>query len=74
MIGSQLRRLLVHVLGLSALAALTGCQTTASGGTDVACRAFGPISWAKADTVETVHQVQGHNAAWTALCPRKPSQ
>jgi hypothetical protein len=56
---------------LATAAALAGCQTTASVGTDVSCRAFGPIGWSRNDSVETVHQVRGHNAAWQAICAQE---
>lgn len=57
-------------LAMTALLMLTACQTTASVGTDTSCRAFGPIGWSRGDSVETVHQVRGHNAAWRELCAR----
>lgn len=49
---------------------LPGCATTtASVGTDaVACSAFEPIRWSKADTDATIRQAKEHNAAWAALC------
>lgn len=53
---------------IAATAALAGCQTTGTGGTDLSCRVFEPIAWSASDTVETVRQVRGHNAAWSALC------
>lgn len=60
---------IVRGTGLVALALLTAaCQTTATVGTDVACRAFGPIEWSRMDTIETVKQVRGHNAAYFSLC------
>jgi len=44
---------------------LASCARTV----DTACTAFAPITYsAAADTADTVHQVRGHNAAWTALC------
>lgn len=45
-----------------------GCQTTATGGTDLSCRAFKPIHWSRADTPGTARQARSHNAAWTSLC------
>lgn len=48
---------------------LAGCQTIATVATDdVACRAFGPISYSSQDTAPTVRQIRGHNAAWDAAC------
>lgn len=55
------------LLALS-LAVMAGCQTTASSAIDTSCGAFGPITWSRSDTVETVHQVRGHNAAYRSLC------
>jgi hypothetical protein len=60
---------------LTPLAILPGCATTtASVGTDtVACSAFEPIRWSKADTDATIRQAKEHNAAWIILCAsRKP--
>lgn len=54
------------------LAAIPGCTTTGSGVTTdpsrVACQSFSPVYWSQNDTVETVKQVQEHNASWKALC------
>lgn len=47
---------------------LAACQTTPTAGTDVSCRAFGPITWSARDTAPTVRQIRGHNAAWDAVC------
>jgi hypothetical protein len=68
------RRAMRAMLPLMPLLILTGCATTtASVGTDaVACSAFEPIRWSKADTDATIRQVKGHNAAWAAICqPRR---
>jgi hypothetical protein len=58
------------------LAVLTQCQTTGSGATTdaaaVACTAFAPIYWSARDTAKTVAQIKEHNAAWAALCRRRP--
>jgi hypothetical protein len=35
---------------------------------DTACLAFGPITYSKADTDETIEQVRRFDAAWRALC------
>ena len=61
---SLMRSLLPALLALM----LSGCQTTPTGGTRVACAAFGPITYADADTPETIDQIVGHNAAWDAIC------
>jgi hypothetical protein len=52
---------------------LAGCATTtASVGTDaVACSAFEPIRWSKADTHATIRQAKEHNAAWRTICIKK---
>lgn len=67
---SFVRRAMRAGLLLTPLAILTGCATTtASVGTDaVACSAFEPIRWSKADTDATIRQAKEHNAAWAALC------
>lgn len=50
---------------------LTACQqTTRTGGAEVLCVGFQPITYADADTRETVRQIIGHNAAWGSLCGR----
>lgn len=39
----------------------------------VACESFEVIEYSRLhDTVETIVQVQGHNAAYEALCGNKP--
>jgi len=48
---------------------LSSCQTTSTGGTEVACQAFEPITYSSRDTAETRRQIVGHNAAFDALCP-----
>lgn len=48
---------------------LGGCATTtASGGTDVFCRASQPIRWSQADTDDTIRQAKAHNAVGRKLC------
>lgn len=32
------------------------------------CTAFGLITYAKADTDETIRQIKAHDAAWRAMC------
>jgi hypothetical protein len=44
-----------------------GCQTTASGGTEV-CSVWKSILWSKKDTPETIDGVKGNNAARKAWC------
>ena len=48
---------------------LAGCSQHVTSGTDIACQAFGPISWSRHDTPPTQRQIVSHNAAWTATCP-----
>lgn len=50
------------------LLGLTACQTTGTGGTEIACRSFRAIDWSRRDTVETQKQVRGHNATGKAVC------
>ncbi len=35
---------------------------------DTACTAFGPLTFSRVDTPETVNEILAHNAAWEALC------
>jgi hypothetical protein len=35
---------------------------------DTACVAFAPITYAKADTDQTIVQIRQYDAAWRALC------
>lgn len=50
------------------LLGLTACQTTGSGGTEIACRSFQPFDWSKEDTLHTQKQARGHNAVGVRLC------
>jgi hypothetical protein len=62
------RRVLAAV---SLMLGLTGCaRTMVSAGTDpgLACRAFGPITYSRADTEASQRQSREHNAAWAAVC------
>lgn len=70
-------RRLVLACALSSMLILASCATltTLIGGRTervdvnaVACGAFAPITWADADTDDTIRQVRAHNAAWMALC------
>jgi hypothetical protein len=69
-LNSSARLAMRAALLLTPLLILPGCvTTTGSAGNDaVACSAFEPIRWSAKDTDETIRQVQGHNAAWSALC------
>lgn len=40
----------------------------------VACGAFKPIKWSRADTDGTLAQIHAHNAAYEALCPSAAEQ
>lgn len=56
---------------LTATLFLAGCATmTAGEGTTgrAVCRSFRPITWASADTDETLRQVKAHNAVGRELC------
>lgn len=75
---------LAPLLLLATLPLLTSCETirTVFAGTRppvvdvnaVACHAFKPITWSRADTDPTIEQVQEHNAVYIRLCgnPRGP--
>jgi hypothetical protein len=54
--------------GCASLTNLLGRSESSLPVNDVACRAFGPITWSPSDTDETLRQIREHNAAWTALC------
>lgn len=69
------RMRLLRLVALSAFLTplLIGCaRMTASAGTDpgVACRAFEPVGWSKADSDATIRAVKEHNAAWRTICRR----
>lgn len=55
--------------------ALTACASTPPPKVVVknqfSCRAFSAITWAEADTPDTVTQILRHNAAYGKLCRRK---
>ncbi len=62
---------------LSVTLPLAACEMIPSGGTElppevdpnkVACEAMRPITYSSRDTPETRLEVQGHNAAWCAIC------
>jgi hypothetical protein len=41
--------------------------------TDTSCGAFDPIRYSRKDTPATIQQAREHNAAYDALCKRRPS-
>ena len=63
----------MHLLSFPTMALLAisagGCAPTVGGGTrSVACDAFGPLTWSRKDTRDTIRGIQGHNATGKALC------
>lgn len=75
---TRLALLLSVTLPLAAcesLTAISGQADTLPAEVDpakVACEAFKPISWADADTDQTIREVKAHNAVYEALCPTNP--
>lgn len=52
---------------LAAALLVSGCATNTPV-IDTACMAFGPLSFSRTDTAQTVNGILEHNAAWEALC------
>ena len=67
------RQPMLALAAASLMLSLTGCaRTMVSAGTDagMACRAFAPIRYSRADTQDSQRQSREHNAAWLALCKK----
>lgn len=63
---------LLALAALLSLLLLSGCvTTTATRGADTYCQIARPITWADADTDETIEQVKSNNAVWNELCGKK---
>lgn len=60
------RRLMISLAAALAIP-LAGCQTMATGVTEV-CSVWRPISWSKKDTPQTIDEVKGNNARQEAWC------
>lgn len=57
---------LLAALPVAGCARIRGTAMPISG----ACIAFAPITYSQSgDTVTTIAQIRGHNAAWDAICP-----
>lgn len=62
-----MRRLLTLLLLAASPMLLVGCQTTATGETEV-CAVWRPVTWSQKDTPETIDGVKGNNARRGAWC------
>jgi hypothetical protein len=57
------------LLTLTILLVLTGCVTDSTALVGDYCRIAKPITYdSKADTVETVKEIETHNSAWSCVC------
>lgn len=61
------RKLKAPAIALATLL-LGGCATMTASSAPSECARWRPISWADADTDETIRAVKEHNAVWIALC------
>lgn len=50
-----------------ACALLAGCASVSSAASEF-CQIAEPITWAEADTQETLRQIHRHNAKWLCVC------
>jgi len=62
------RRLAPPLLAPLMLGACAHPPTPTAATAEPDCTAFGPITYSKADTDETIRQIKAHDAAWRAMC------
>lgn len=70
-IWKRSRERLVHALLLTAaMLTLIGCasQTSGGAGSNGVCAVWLPVTWADADSDETIRGVKGNNAARSSYC------
>ncbi len=74
----RLRRATLRLLFLSPMLTLTNCASPQEPAAitvvqnNTGCKVFRQITWSKADSKESVHQILSHNRAYSTLCKAKP--